>query len=67
MEARRAKGKAMREGDVAGRELARRRVDAAKIALGERGEVWWQDGAGDLNRKMVAGTVYREWFEGLGG
>ncbi len=41
MAARRAKGVAMRAGDEPGRELARQQVDAAKIALGERGPVWW--------------------------
>jgi hypothetical protein len=30
----------------------RQRVDAAKIALGERGPVWWDDGAPDFNRHM---------------
>lgn len=39
--ARRAKQAALRTGDVAAREVARARVDAAKIALGERGPVWW--------------------------
>ncbi len=47
MAARRAKGIAMRAGDEQGRELARQQVDAAKIALGERGPVWWSDGAPD--------------------
>ena len=42
---------------------ARRAVDAAKIALGERGPVWWQDGAPDLNRHLVKNTPYRDWYE----
>lgn len=41
---------------------ARARVDAAKRGLGERGPVWWDDGAPDLNRRMVAGTVYAGWW-----
>lgn len=41
---------------------ARAKVNAAKVALGERGEVWWTDGSPDLNRKMVENTPYREWF-----
>lgn len=41
---------------------ARARVDAAKRALGERGPVWWLDGAPDLNRHMVVSTPYAEWF-----
>jgi hypothetical protein len=65
MAARRAKGAAMRAGDGAGREAARKRVDAAKRALGERGPVWWTDGAPDLNRHMVHTTPYAGWFAGL--
>ena len=45
---------------------ARRRVHTAKVDLGERGPVWWDDGAPDYNRKMAKNTPYREWFEGLG-
>jgi hypothetical protein len=42
---------------------ARSRVDDAKRALGERGPVWWQDGAPDLNRRLVRNSPYREWWE----
>lgn len=63
MSARRAKGVAMRAGDRAAREAARVRVDAAKVALGERGPPWWTDGAPDLTRRMVAGTPYAEWWQ----
>ena len=65
MRARSAKGKAMRAGDAAGREAARQAVDVAKIALGERGAVWWEDGAPDLNRRMAKNTVYAEWLAGI--
>ena len=65
MRARQQKGAAMRAADSAGREAARRAVDAAKQALGERGPVWWNDGAADLNRHMVANTPYAAWFNGL--
>lgn len=51
--------------DAARKTAARARVDAAKRLLGERGPVWWDDGAPDLNRKMVANTVYADWFEAL--
>lgn len=44
---------------------ARARVNAAKIALGERGPVWWTDGAPDLNRHLARNTLYAEWFAGL--
>ena len=47
------------------RRAARERVDAAKRALGERGPVWWTDGAPDYNRKMVESTPYRDWFKAL--
>ena len=65
MSARRAKGVAMRAGDAVAREDARRRVDAAKLALGERGPVWWTDGAADFNRRMARTTPYAAWFAGL--
>ncbi|OLP54683.1 hypothetical protein BJF92_12705 [Rhizobium rhizosphaerae] len=50
------------KGDAAATAQARQRVDAAKIALGERGPVWWQDGAPDFNRRMVRNTPYADWF-----
>lgn len=46
---------------------ARARVDAAKRGLGERGEVWWEDGAPDLNRHLVSGTSYASWFSTVQG
>ena len=65
MSARRAKQKAMRAGDDAAREAARAQVDAAKVALGERGPVWWDDGAPDLNRHLARTTPYAAWFAEL--
>lgn len=44
---------------------ARRAVDAAKVALGERGPPWWDDGAPDQNRRLVRNTDYARWFAGL--
>lgn len=44
---------------------ARVRVNAAKVALGERGQVWWTDGAPDLNRHMARNTPYAEWWAGV--
>jgi len=41
--------------DAALKAEARQRVDAAKTSLGERGPVWWTDGAPDLNRRMWRG------------
>ncbi|WP_432548309.1 hypothetical protein [Kineococcus sp. SYSU DK004] len=67
MAARRAKGAALRAGDEEAREAARRRVDAAKHALGERGPVWWDDGAPDLTRHLARTTPYAAWFAELEG
>lgn len=44
---------------------ARERVHAAKVALGERGPVWWDDGAPDENRFHPKNTSYAEWWAGL--
>jgi hypothetical protein len=41
---------------------ARLRIDAAKKALGERGDVWWDDGAPDYNRRLAVNTPYAAWF-----
>lgn len=65
MAARRAIGQAKRSGDAADMTTARAAVDAAKIALGERGPVWWTDDAPDLNRHMARNTIYADWFAAL--
>jgi hypothetical protein len=65
MRARRAVRAALGQDDHAALAAARTEVDQAKIALGERGPVWWRDGAPDLNRHMVANTIYAEWFAQL--
>lgn len=62
MTARRQVGIAKKAGDGDAERRARAAVDAAKRALGERGPVWWTDGAPDLNRKMVGSTPYAGWF-----
>ena len=67
MSARRAVREALASQDTEGLLAARLRVDAAKVGLGERGPVWWTDGAPDLNRHMARTTPYAEWFAGLGG
>ena len=51
--------------DPVARTDARRRVDNAKIALGDRGPVWWADGEPDYNRHLVKNTAYARWYEGL--
>ncbi|GAA2341851.1 hypothetical protein GCM10009854_17980 [Saccharopolyspora halophila] len=65
MAARRAKRAATRRGDQAARERARENIDSAKRALGERGPVWWTDGAPDLSRRMARNTRYADWFADL--
>jgi hypothetical protein len=66
MTARRAVAKARGKPDVEAEAAAHAAVDRAKVALGERGPVWWDDGALDLNRQMARNSPYAEWFAGLG-
>lgn len=65
MDARRAVRAALASSDAKALADARAQVHAAKVGLGERGPVWWDDGAPDLNRHMAAGTVYADWFASL--
>ncbi|MCW8086724.1 hypothetical protein [Sabulicella glaciei] len=62
MAARRAVGAARRAGDRDALAKAGSAVHAAKVALGERGPVWWQDGDRDWNRVMARNSPYAEWF-----
>ena len=62
MDARRAVGAALRSGDTAAEAAARAQVHAAKVALGERGPLWWDDGAPDQNRKLVHNSTYADWW-----
>ncbi len=63
MDARRAIGRAKRSGDIGAERAARAQVHRAKVALGERGPVWWDDDAPDDNRRMVENTGYAAWFD----
>ncbi len=65
MSARRTIGAALRSGDRQAEAKARTAVHDTKTALGERGAVWWDDGAPDLNRHKVTKSVYARWFAGL--
>ncbi|MCC2955460.1 hypothetical protein LK542_07515 [Massilia sp. IC2-477] len=65
MDARRQVGRAKRAGDATAERDARAAVDAAKQALGERGPMWWTDGAPDYNRRMVKNTPYAAWYAAL--
>lgn len=65
MAARRTVRAAKETADADGEASAHKAVDAVKRALGERGPVWWTDGASDLNRHMARTTRYAEWYAGL--
>lgn len=66
MDARRAVKAALKADDPKALASARSRVQAAKEALGERGAVWWDDGAPDLNRRRIENTPYAQWWRGEG-
>ena len=65
MRARREVKSALAEEDKKRLSLARSSVNSAKVALGERGPVWWEDGSKDYNRYLVKNTPYQTWFEQL--
>lgn len=62
MAARREVKKAKDSGDASQMERARETVQIAKVAHGERGPVWWDDGSPDFNRFRVTNSPYAEWF-----
>ena len=66
MTARRAVRDAKQDADLKAEAAAHRAVDEMKRALGERGPVWWDDGAPDLNRHMAKTTPYAEWYAKIG-
>ena len=53
------------KGDPDAMAEARNQVNDAKLALGERGEPWWTDGAPDYNQHMAKNTPYAKWFASL--
>jgi hypothetical protein len=65
MDARRSVARALRAQDGKALRQARARVQAAKVALGERGPVWWTDGAPDFTRYRIAKSPYAAWFAGV--
>eukprot|EP00121_Abeoforma_whisleri_P002173 Awhi_evm1s1945 len=67
MVARRNVGVYGRRSDPDKVQMTRASVHEAKVALGERGPVWWRDGAKDYNRYMVKNTSYQEWYQSLSG
>jgi hypothetical protein len=48
--------------DEAAMAAARTAIRDAEVGLGERGKVWWKDGAPDLTRKLAKNSPYAEWF-----
>ena len=56
----RAVAAAKRADDAEAEKTARAAVHEAKVALGERGPVWWDDGAPDYTRKLVENTPYAQ-------
>ncbi|MBO9512266.1 hypothetical protein J7347_12175 [Erythrobacter sp. A6_0] len=60
MDARRSVAATKRNGDAEAEKAARAKVHEAKIALGERGPVWWDDGAPDYTRKLLKNTPYAD-------
>lgn len=62
MAARRQVAVARRMGSAAELAVARAAVDTAKRALGERGPVWWTDGAPDYNRRLAKNSPYASWY-----
>ncbi|MFG0547062.1 hypothetical protein ACF8FG_17860 [Pseudomonas sp. YQ_6] len=65
MDARRDVKKAKRADDSSMLKSARERVNAAKVGLGERGPVWWDDGSPDYNRCRVDLSPYADWYNAL--
>ncbi len=65
MNARRAVGAAKRAGDQPAEDRAHAAVDLAKHGLGERGPVWWDDGAPDLNRHLARTGPYADWYAAI--
>lgn len=66
MNARRAVKAALESGDPQVLVSARSRVQAAKEALGERGQPWWDDGAPDFNRRPIKDSPYSDWWSASG-
>lgn len=65
MAARSAVGRAFKAGDEEAMRVARAQVNQAKLALGERGLPWWDDGAPDYNRRLARNTPYADWARSL--
>ena len=64
--ARSAVRTAKQDADLEAEAAAHKAVEVIKRALGERGAVWWTDGAPDLNRHMAKNTPYAYWYAKIG-
>ncbi|MDQ2764854.1 MAG: hypothetical protein M3Y22_15670 [Pseudomonadota bacterium] len=67
MRARREIASAKRRNDPAALSISQEEVDRLKHALGERGKVWWTDGAEEVNQRMARNTAYAVWFAAIEG
>ena len=65
VDARRSIAAAKRSGDADAETSAHVEVQVAKVALGERGPFWWDDGEPDLNRRMARTTRYADWHAAM--
>lgn len=65
MNARRDIAAANRAHDRQAETDARARVNRAKIDLGERGPVWWDEAEGDHNQRLAENSPYASWFRRL--
>ncbi|APS19438.1 hypothetical protein TK78_11000 [Streptomyces sp. Tue 6075] len=63
MAARRAVREAKRSTDDAALRRAREGVQRAKVALGERGDPWWEQSGRERDRRWRDGLA---WFDGHG-
>lgn len=59
--ARREVAAAKRASDEAAIAVVRKRIHAAKVALGERGPAWWNDDS-DYSRHLIKNTPYAVWW-----
>ena len=64
MLARRAVKDSLQSNDARRLASARAAVNAAKIALGERGPAWW-NAADEFHRHLVVNTPYAAWYRNL--
>ena len=65
MQARRAVFAGQKADDADAVAAARAEVDRAKRDLGERGPVWWDDGAPDEGGRHPKNSTYAAWWAAL--